>query len=235
MGRSRMCGGPLLALLLLAAGCAERSDYFPLEEGQSWHYQVSMTTRDGTGVKRQRLTNLRPQELDGVRVTPRMSPDGSLLFYQQSDQGVLRVAVQRGPAAERVPENPPQLVFPADVLPGSRWSGELSTAVLEYTGPPQRSLHSIRVAVPVVHELLRLDDEVRVPAGRFADCALVHTTGMVFVDGGRYIGRARVQVDRLDWYAPGVGLVKTLQRETTDSAFLPFGEYRVELESYRRN
>jgi hypothetical protein len=42
-----------------------------------------------------------------------------------------------------------------------------------------------------------------------------------------------VDVEHTDWYAPGVGLVRSERRETSDSPYLKPGTYVQELTGYR--
>jgi hypothetical protein len=64
-----------------------------------------------------------------------------------------------------------------------------------------------------LHERVPQTEHVVVPAGQFADCVRVDTTAIHSATGtdGRPIG-PRTVFYYADWYAPGVGLVKTEQR-----------------------
>ena len=49
-----------------------------------------------------------------------------------------------------------------------------------------------------------------------------------------YIGRASVDVETTEWYAPGVGLIKRLRKERISSPAIDPGEYQVVLRAVRR-
>jgi hypothetical protein len=56
--------------------------------------------------------------------------------------------------------------------------------------------------------------------------------GSEFKDAGNYIGRTIVRVNETSWYAPGVGLVKSIREETTESQALDKGQLIIELELF---
>jgi len=79
-----------------------------------------------------------------------------------------------------------------------------------------------------------LDDEVAVPAGRFSRCLRIRGTGFTSQNVGFYVGHTDIRVETTEWYAPNVGLVKAVRKETTTSSVLPGGHYQMELESLSR-
>ena len=70
---------------------------------------------------------------------------------------------------------------------------------------------------------------VVVPAGRFDECLLVSGHGTTTADVGNYLGRTEIKVSTEDWFAPGVGLVKSIRTELTSSDALNFGRLSMEL------
>jgi hypothetical protein len=57
----------------------------------------------------------------------------------------------------------------------------------------------------------------------------VEATGLTLVPADRGNLEVEVRVTQTEWYAPGVGLVKSTRAETADSPFLRSGEYVQEL------
>ena len=46
------------------------------------------------------------------------------------------------------------------------------------------------------------------------------------------MGHTIVSIDETNWYAPGVGLVKSIRKENTTDRVVPRGELRLELEEF---
>jgi hypothetical protein len=180
----------LLALSLVAPGqgrCDELSEsYFPLKEGLRWEYSV---TSNQSETKKLVITNLAPREVQGTKVTPRKWELGGTTFIElmkQDESGVYRYAEQPGENA------PPSLITPIEchlkfpIAPGSSWN--MTTKIGNSTLNLSLTIESV-------------SDEVRVPAGTFKDCVKVKQVGE---------NEAGTAVMGYEWYAPKVGVVKSL-------------------------
>lgn len=73
-----------------------------------------------------------------------------------------------------------------------------------------------------------------VPPGRFDECFLVSGHGTTTTDVGNYIGRAEIEISTEDWFAPGVGLVKSIRTERTSLDALNFGRLSMELRALEK-
>jgi len=180
----------LLAVSLFTPGhgrCDELSEsYFPLKEGMRWEYNV--TSNQGE-TKKLLITNLAPREVNGIKVTPRKSELGGSTFIElmkKDDTGIYRYAEQKGENA------PPSLITPIEchlkfpVAQGNSW--KMATKLGNSTVNLSLTIES-------------LSDEVRVPAGTFKDCVKIKQVGE---------NDAGTAVMGYEWYAPKVGVVKSL-------------------------
>jgi hypothetical protein len=159
--------------------------YFPLKEGLRWEYSV---ISDQSPTKKLLIANLAPREVKGVKVTPRKwELDGSLFieFMQQDETGIYRYAEQKGDSGA------PSLITPLEchlkfpIAEGNSWT--MAAKVGNSTVNLRLTMES-------------LSDDVKVPAGTFRDCIKVKQIGEN--DGTSIIG--------YEWYAPRVGVVKSL-------------------------
>jgi hypothetical protein len=159
--------------------------YFPLKAGMRWEYDV---ISDQGATKKLLITNLAPRKVNGVKVTPRKWELGGstfIEFMKKDETGVYRYAEQKGESA------PPSLITPMEchlrfpIAEGSRWS--MAAKVGNSTVNLSLTIES-------------LSDEVKVPAGTFKDCVKIKQAGEN--DGTAVMG--------YEWYAPKVGVVKSL-------------------------
>lgn len=116
---------------------------------------------------------------------------------------------------------------------GTEWRGTTRTRLLEKTGPPQETLFRIVQALPMHYRIAATDVVIEVPAGVYRHCLLVEGKGARHVNVGNYIGETDIHVETRDWYAPGVGLVRSERRESTTSPALDRGELVQVLERFR--
>ena len=180
----------LLAVSLFTPGhgrCDELSEsYFPLKEGMRWEYNV---TSDQGGTKKLLITNLAPREVQGTKVTPRKWELGGTTFIElmkKDDSGIYRYAEQPGENA------PPSLITPIEchlkfpIAQGNSWN--MATKL-------GKSTLSISLTIESV------SDDVKVPAGTFKDCLKIKQVGE---------NDAGTAVMGYEWYAPKVGVVKSI-------------------------
>lgn len=92
--------------------------------------------------------------------------------------------------------------LPVVLAPGISWEGLTNAYQL-----PDGSGYVVRQ----VHRAMLERDVVEVPAGRFQDCLRVETKALHNARNRERVIGPTVIFYYVDWYAPGVGLVKTLQ------------------------
>ncbi len=160
--------------------------YFPLKEGMRWEYNV---ISDQGATKKLLITNLAPREVKGTKVTPRKWELGGSTFIElmkKDETGIYRYAEQKGEQA------PPSLITPMEchlkfpIAEGSSWN-------------MAAKLGNSTVNLSLTIE--SLSDEVKVPAGTFKDCLKIKQVGE---------NDAGTAVMGYEWYAPKVGVVKSL-------------------------
>ena len=212
--------GVLLAAL--AAGCSlatvrsggRDADFFPLAPSSHWEYAV---TRHGEkGVLRFVAT---------VRADPFQTADGHAcpIVDEQygadevrypvvycSENGFLHRLMSLEYKGETLEDNglrSGELKFlPVDLRRVTEWEGTTNAYHL-----PDGSGFEVRQ----LHRVLPKLERVEVPAGAFSRCVHVETTAIhsaIDVDGA-HTG-PQIVLYYSDWYAPGVGLVRTDQRDT---------------------
>jgi hypothetical protein len=76
-------------------------------------------------------------------------------------------------------------------------------------------------------------ETVTVPAGTFENCLLVKGSGLVQKDKGA-LGVIKISVSEDSWYAPGIGLVKSVRKESGNHVLVASGEKLLQLLSYEK-
>jgi hypothetical protein len=223
-----------LLVLCTGTGCGDQAtSYFPLDDGRYWQYRIHRTTMDGSVTQKYLIETLPSRELNGAKVNAKQTIDGHQYFYHADTTGVRRVAQKLRTDAEILLNTPHDIVLPADPIIGANWQQVSQTSVLESAHAPWESLYRLAQPVTLDYVVESTSETVHVSAGTFDDCLRVVGHGKVAVEIGNYIGRAEIAVTVTEWYAPGVGLVRSERSETTDAAALKHGALVMELESYR--
>jgi hypothetical protein len=180
----------LLCLALLAPGNARADElgesYFPLKTGMRWEYSLSTEKGD---TKKLIITNLAPREVNQKSVTPRKWEIGGstvIEFMEKDDSGIYRYAEQVGENATPAMVTPKECHLRFPITQGNSWN---MTAKLG------------NITLPISLTVESVSDEVTVPAGTFKDCLKIKQVGE---------NEAGVAVTAYEWYAPKVGVVKSM-------------------------
>jgi hypothetical protein len=213
------------ALTLIGCGGQARS-YFPLDEGETWTYQMSSSSLPNGHVTIT-ATNLAKRGLSGKSVTPaKIDFNGQTIFsfYGEDSNGVFELAIQTPHNAEPVMRVPPRYFLHRPYSEGTAWDLPYET----------QTLANAIVPITLRATIQSSNETVTVPAGTFERCLKV----MARADAIKYIrgfnSYLRIQVDELSWYCPGVGLAKSITKEAGADLAIGNGEISVQLESHGR-
>lgn len=207
------------------------ADYFPLAPRSRWEYLVSRRT---AGERLRFFATVRPDEFKGPNgrgcriVEERYSdlPDGGRYPIVYCTEGGFLHRVMsleyRGEALEDNGLRSGELKFlPVNLAQTETWEGLTNAYSL-----PDGSGFEVRQ----LHQVFRQTEPIVVPAGTFTGCARVETTAIHSATGpdGAPVG-PRIVYYYSDWYAPGVGLVRTEQRSATAEvlATIELVEYEI--------
>jgi hypothetical protein len=235
----RMFSRPIAALLAASAvlallsGCKEPpgSSLFPLEEGRRWTYRLSSEWENDT---RERetvvLSNLgRDGALESGSAWRRRSDTGLDYWLRADASGIYRVASKSDIDTEPKPDPAPRFVLKAPIAVGTSWQTTTTTYLMRRNAEFPPEIRHTHPSVPVVWTIEALDDRVEVPAGRFEHCTRVKGAALLRLFADPVNGFKDMPLTTLEWYCPGVGLVKVERREPANSTFLTGGTMTMEL------
>jgi len=186
--------------------------YYPLKEGLRWEYAV-MSAKGGA--QKLIITNLAPREVNGVKVTPRKWEMGGASFIElmeKDNNGIYRYGEQGAENQTPVVLTPKEYHLKFPITHGSSWN--MTTKM---------DNHTLKVSLTVES----VSDEVTVPAGTFKDCLEIKQVGG---------DDAGASVLAYEWYAPGVGIVKSMAtiKEKSPQGAITSESRTYQLQSFQR-
>jgi hypothetical protein len=217
-----------LACLLIAgqASAADAPDVFPANPGRWWYYSTLVKVLDEQRRQRMFVANV---GFDGRTLQQRRQVSWDHLYAIEHDC-VSQQAYVNGREGGREARDAPATLLPLPPVVGASWQYRSRLRLIETrTFAAEDRLGSRYLPVDLSARVAATDATVEVPAGRFHDCVKVEATGLTLVPADRGTLEVEVRVTQTEWYAPGVGLIKTTRAETADSPFLRNGEYVQEL------
>jgi hypothetical protein len=222
----------LISALFISSCTSDKNSYFPLDEGLNWRYAVLITTMDGINRQKYMLVNQSPKYREDQKYFVRKSLDGTLLYYRETEEGVLFIGKEDTSGMEPVFTKDEHFVFKYPLTTGTEWEQVTLTRLLIKTGPPQKTVFKIIAEVPVTFRIETVNDTVKAPAGVFHNCVKITMRGHAYKNAGNYVGLTVVSINETSWYAPGIGLIKMVREESTASHALDKGTMVVELEKF---
>ncbi len=199
----------LVAFLFHSTNITGQSDYYPLTEGARLVYQIKATQKTSTDAGQEQtlsamIVHLGAAVVQGKTVTPEgRYIDGKLAgvtFIADDETGVYYFANQNGSQKKPVVMNPIQYLIKYPVQPGASWKQQSSGFEM---------VNDKKLPVTLNASIVSENEIVNVPAGVFAKCLKVRMTGLVPSSNGGPEFRIENQL----WYAPGLGMIKQIQRE----------------------
>jgi len=222
----------LIALLGLS-GCNSKpapTDYFPLDKGLSWKYQVTDTAKQEKGFYS--VTNVGTTQVAGETATIRRTDDGRDYYLVKKPDGIYRYATRTLFETEPVIDEQPRMVLPLPFLGDAEreWSSKTVSYVIRRSGPStitteERPPQEFIMNYSVVSQ----NETVMVPAGRFKNCLLVEGLATLTMFADPLTGFVDIPIRTREWYAPGVGLVKLERSEPLKTRVYLGGSYLFEL------
>jgi len=206
--------GLALVALLATAGCgrSDSADYFPLGGGQQWDYEIRRSIKGEQHIQRLLLTSLPAANIDGTEYFPQLRIDGRVDIFSRTRDGIERVNFANSAALP---------VLPAELKPKAKWRAPGQILFLEITGAFHATFQARKkLTIDLDYEVEAMDETVAVAAGSFTNCMRVKSTGSMFAGSTlkEFLGISFIQIEQTEWYAPGVGLVKRVRKESTTPA-----------------
>jgi hypothetical protein len=230
--RRRAAG--VVAVLLVLTGCKPAgTHYYPLEASHWWHYGVHDAILDERHHHRYLMHNAGRAAGTDNNTYLQTAQSGSADFLRYRGAGVERIARLRPGMRSPQAEREPHVLLPDTLSVGTTWKVTSTLALAESrTFEPRDRIIARRLPVELHKQVVSLEAEVEVPAGRFEACLLIQGQGQARVPTDRGNGSATVSVEVREWYAAGVGLIKLERSEHSTSSFLKSGQQRWELLDY---
>lgn len=190
------------------------SEYFPLNKGITWTYDLKIQyTNEKEVVDRQLIiTNLGLEKFGEKSYYVRRTSSNIDYYHNFDEQGLyregLRTIVETKPRLDR--ERRYVLKQPLEI--GTEWR-EISRPILMLRVYPYRVKVGKDAQVPMSYRIESLSETVTVPAGTFNNCIKVVAEGVFKIYTDAVNGETEIPVRQEEWYAPGVGLVKQVRSE----------------------
>lgn len=225
-----------LSVVLAACGSAPADDaLFPLGEGRSWTYRVSTVIDEAESSERETLVlaNRGRDAIDGAPSWRRRSDSGIEYWLRSDATGIYRIASRNPLEREPQLDAPRRYVLQKPYAVGTEWEAPTTAYVLARKNEVPREVRYVHKSFPMHYRIEALAEKVQTPAGKFEGCLRVAGRAEIRLYVEALLQWREIPLFTLEWYCPGVGLVRLERKEPSPSRFMVGGSVTMELTSWQ--
>ena len=210
-----------IILLFLFLGCEnDKDNFFPLEKGKLLNYHVEFY--DGESEKKQSKLIYTVVE-DNNLESKVLGNSGQIITYSHKKEGIRResidyldylsVANSERKMMRDKESNHFVLKYPLTI--GTNWTVNDLTRSKMKIGYDK--VFETWLPFKLENKITSIDERVRINNKVYKNCIKVVGRGKTSFNAGPPLGNINIEILNTDWYAYGVGLVKTIRIEKSDS------------------
>ena len=227
----------LLSLAALLAGCSDPpgASLFPLDQGRTWTYRLTTEWENSTTDREAVVLSNegRDSALDSGSAYRRRSDAGIDYWLRADNTGVYRVASKMDVEDAPKVDPQPRFVLKAPIAVGTTWQASTTTYLLRRRADFPPEIRHSHPSIPMNYVIEALAEKVETPAGAFEKCVRVRGEGKLRLFADPVQGWRDMPLTTLEWYCPGVGLVRVERSEPANTTFLQGGTMKMELMSWQ--
>ena len=228
-----------ILFLLVLIGCSENKHaYFPLGKIKSWSYKIEIEPEvDKKKIYKKINLSLGKKKLEigGKKESlyPFLREDGSLFFYKPKKNGIFRNGFAFAKDKNIKQEKQERMVLPFPIRIGKKWSVDSKTYLILKRYPYYDYRATTNFTID--YEIISTNEIISTPIGKFQNCILIRGIGNTKFIGDSEIGSIAINILSEEWYAKGIGLVKSVRVEKTDSDLFGTTKMTQVLEGFKEN
>ncbi len=226
------------AVLTGLYGCSQPvsgdpNDYFPLENGRVWAYEVTTTLEDHTPAIEALTIHAREVQTMGDEPAHRRHTSTGTDYWMRSDKtGVYRIASRTPLDRNPMADEPTRYVLKKPYEVGTQWQVLTTAYVLQRRSEVPKEIRRTHKPFPMTYTIESVNDKVTVPAGSFDKCLRVGGVAAVRVYVDAQFAWRDIPLITREWYCPGLGLVKMEREEASPSRFMIGGKVAMTLKTW---
>ena len=227
-------GSVVCSTLVGCGGPGGDTSLFPLDKGHRWTYKVATELENNT-VQREEMTlsSLGRVDFDGQPAWVRRSDSGANYWLRSDDTGVYRVASRSDIEDEPRPDPVRRYVLKRPYAVGTSWQSATTAYLLEHKQDFPREVRYKHPVIPMNYVIEAVDQKVDTSAGKFDGCLRVKGQALIRLFADPVVGWRDIPLTTLEWYCPGVGLVRLERDEPGKATFISGGRIQMDLADFR--
>ena len=192
------------------------NSYFPLDDKKKWSYEVVITPEiDKPTVYKKINYSVGKTKVKDKIFFPFLRENGSIYYYKKNKNGIFREGLSFDKDNAINFHKTERLVLPNQINIGDKWEVDSKTYLIlkRYPYYDYRATTNFKIN----YEVISKNKLIKTPFGKFNNCIYIKGTGKTKFIGDSEIGAIEIKISSEEWYAKGIGLVKSKRIEETNS------------------
>jgi hypothetical protein len=207
----------LILFIFFLYSCKDLSNsYFPLDDKKKWSYEVIITPEIDKPIVYKKINySIGKTKIKDETYFPFLRENGSIYYYKKKRGGVFRNGISFEKDNKINFHKKERLVLPNPIKVGDKWEVDSKTYLIlkRYPYYDYRATTNFKIN----YEVLSKKEFIRTPLGKFSNCIYLKGTGKTKFIGDSEIGAIEINISSEEWYAKGIGLIKSKRIEETNS------------------
>ncbi len=221
----------LLCCIILACCNIDSESYFPLNEKKKWSYKITITPEiDKPTIYKKISHSIGKTKIENNTYFPFIRENGSIYYYQKKKNGIFRNGFSFEKDNNISFHEKDRIVLPNPLKKGDTWEVDSKTFLIlkRYPYYDYRATTNFTIK----YEIISKNESIDTPLGKLKNCLYLKGTGQTKFIGDSEIGAIEINIVSEEWYARGIGLVKSVRTEETNSDLFGTTQMVQVLESF---
>ena len=208
----------LLILIIFLVSCEQQLSYLPSGDNKHIHYEITFIDKEKITKKYKQSYFLKESDR---RKSVLVRSDGKVIQYEKEPQRLILKDVQYlfpglvDRPKEKLEFERENIVYQISLEKNQPWNTNDLTTLVVKLGYDR--IYRTLLPINIENKLISLNETVKIKNKILENCIKIEGFGQTSFFPGAPLGKIDITIKKTEWYAPGLGLVKLIREEISDS------------------
>ena len=208
----------LLILIIFIVSCEQQLSYLPSGDNKHIHYEITFIDKEKITKKYKQSYFLKESD---KRKSVLVRSDGKVIEYEKEPQRLVLKDVQYlfpglvDRPKEKLEFERENIVYQMSLEKNKPWNTNDLTTLVVKLGYDR--IYRTLLPINIENKLISLNETVKIKNKILENCIKIEGFGQTSFFPGAPLGKIDITIKKTEWYAPGLGLVKLIREEISDS------------------
>ena len=208
----------LILIIFFLVSCEQQLSYLPSGDNKHIHYEITFIDKEKITKKYKQSYFLKESDR---RKSVLVRSDGKVIQYEKEPQRLILKDVQYlfpglvDRPKEKLEFERENIVYQMSLQKNKPWNTNDLTTLVVKLGYDR--IYRTLLPINIENKLISLNETVKIKNKILKNCLKIEGFGQTSFFPGAPLGKIDITIKKTEWYAPGLGLVKLIREEISDS------------------